>query len=130
VSELLVVILGFAGGILAGLFGVGGGILFVPTLVLVLGLTQVHAEATSLLAILPTVLVGAWRQSRHGNVDWRTALLIGLGSVVGVEGGVQIAKALPEGTLRRLFAVFMLLVAASIAWRALRPESTYPSDDD
>ena len=129
-SELLVVILGFAGGILAGLFGVGGGILFVPTLVLVLGLTQVHAEATSLLAILPTVLVGAWRQSRHGNVDWRTALLIGLGSVVGVEGGVQIAKALPEGTLRRLFAVFMLLVAASIAWRALRPESTYPSDDD
>jgi len=124
VSELLVVILGFAGGILAGLFGVGGGILFVPTLVLVLGLTQVHAEATSLLAILPTV------QSRHGNVDWRTALLIGLGSVVGVEGGVQIAKALPEGTLRRLFAVFMLLVAASIAWRALRPESTYPSSDD
>jgi len=130
VSELLVVILGFAGGILAGLFGVGGGILFVPTLVLVLGLTQVHAEATSLLAILPTVVVGAWRQSRHGNVDRRTALLIGLGSVVGVEGGVQIAKALPEGTLRRLFAVFMLLVAASIAWRALRPESTYPSDDD
>jgi uncharacterized membrane protein YfcA len=130
VSELLVVILGFAGGVLAGLFGVGGGILFVPTLVLVLGLTQVHAEATSLLAILPTVMVGAWRQSRHGNVDRRTALLIGLGSVVGVEGGVQIAKALPEGTLRRLFAVFMLLVAASIAWRALRPESTYPSDDD
>jgi uncharacterized membrane protein YfcA len=130
VSELLVVILGFAGGVLAGLFGVGGGILFVPTLVLVLGLTQVHAEATSLLAILPTVVVGAWRQSRHGNVDWRAALLIGLGSVVGVEGGVQIARALPEDTLRRLFAVFMLLVAASIAWRALRPESTYPSGDD
>jgi len=130
VSEVLVVILGFAGGILAGLFGVGGGILFVPTLVLVLGLTQVHAEATSLLAILPTVLVGAWRQSRHGNVDWRAALLVGLGSVVGVEGGVQIAKALPESTLRRLFAIFMLVVAASIAWRALRPESSYPSNDD
>jgi uncharacterized protein len=130
VSELLVVILGFAGGVLAGLFGVGGGILFVPTLVLILGLTQVHAEATSLLAILPTVLVGAWRQHRHGNVAWRAALLVGLGSVVGVEGGVQIAKALPESTLRRLFAIFMLLVAASVALRALRPESTYPSDDD
>jgi uncharacterized protein len=130
VSELLVVILGFAGGVLAGLFGVGGGILFVPTLVLVLGLTQVHAEATSLLAILPTVLVGAWRQSRHGNVDWRAALLVGLGSVVGVEGGVQIAKALPESALRRLFAIFMLVVAASIAWHALRPESSYPSSDD
>jgi pilus assembly protein CpaF len=69
-------------------------------------------------------------QSRHGNVDWWAALLVGLGSVFGVEGGVQIAKALPESTLRRLFAIFMLLVAASIAWRALRPESAYPSSDD
>ena len=54
-------LLGVAAGLLAGLFGVGGGILFVPTLALVLGLTQVHAEATSLLAILPTALVGSWR---------------------------------------------------------------------
>jgi uncharacterized membrane protein YfcA len=128
--EILAVILGFVGGVLAGLFGVGGGILFVPTLVLVLGLTQVHAEATSLLAILPTVLVGAWRQHRHGNVEWRAALLVGLGSVAGVEGGVQVAKALPEEILRRLFAVFMLFVAANLAWRAFRPKPAYPSDDD
>jgi uncharacterized membrane protein YfcA len=128
--EILAVILGFVGGVLAGLFGVGGGILFVPTLVLVLGLTQVHAEATSLLAILPTALVGAWRQHRHGNVEWRAALLVGLGSVAGVEGGVQVAKALPEEILRRLFAVFMLFVAANLAWRAFRPKPAYPSDDD
>jgi uncharacterized membrane protein YfcA len=127
--EILAVVLGFVGGVLAGLFGVGGGILFVPTLVLVLGLTQVHAEATSLLAILPTVLVGAWRQERHGNVDWRAALLVGLGSVAGVEGGVQAAKALPEDILRRLFAVFMLVVAANLAWRAFRPKPAYSSDD-
>ena len=128
--EILAVILGLVGGVLAGLFGVGGGILFVPTLVLVLGLTQVHAEATSLLAILPTVLVGAWRQHRHGNVEWRAALLVGLGSVAGVEGGVQAAKALPEDILRRLFAVFMLFVAANLAWRAFRPKPAYPSEDD
>jgi uncharacterized protein len=128
--EILAVILGLVGGVLAGLFGVGGGILFVPTLVLVLGLTQVHAEATSLLAILPTVVVGAWRQHRHGNVDWRAALLVGLGSVAGVEGGVQAAKALPEDILRRLFAVFMLFVAANLAWRAFRPKPAYPSEDD
>jgi uncharacterized membrane protein YfcA len=127
--EILAAILGFAGGVLAGLFGVGGGILFVPTLVLVLGLTQVHAEATSLLAILPTVVAGAWRQHRYGNVDWRAALLVGLGSIAGVEGGVQAAKSLPEETLRRLFAVFTLVVAANLAWRALR-KPTYPSDDD
>jgi len=128
--EILAAVLGFVGGVLAGLFGVGGGILFVPTLVLVLGLTQVHAEATSLLAILPTVIVGTWRQRRHGNVDLRAGLLVGIGSIAGVEGGVQIAKALPEDTLRRLFAVLMLLVAASLAWRAFHQKPPYASRDE
>jgi uncharacterized protein len=128
--EVVAAILGLVGGVLAGLFGVGGGILFVPTLVLVLGLTQVHAEATSLLAILPTVIVGTWRQRRHGNVDLRAGLLVGIGSIAGVEGGVLIAKALPEETLRRLFAVLMFLVAASLAWRALRPKPAYASRDE
>jgi uncharacterized protein len=128
--EILAAILGFVGGVLAGLFGVGGGILFVPALVLVLGLTQVHAEATSLLAILPTVIAGAWRQHRYGNVDWRAALIVGLGSIAGVEGGVQLAKALPEDVLRRLFAVFTLFVAANLAWRAFRTKPSYPSEGD
>jgi len=128
--EILAAVLGFVGGVLAGLFGVGGGILFVPTLVLVLGLTQVHAEATSLLAILPTVIVGTWRQRRHGNVDLRAGLLVGIGSIAGVEGGVQIAKALPEDTLRRLFAVLMFLVAASLAWRAFHQKPPYASRDE
>jgi uncharacterized membrane protein YfcA len=120
---VLALALGFAAGVLAGLFGVGGGVMFVPTLVLVLGLTQVHAEATSLLAIIPTVLVGAWRQRTHGNVYWRPALIVGIGSIAGAEGGVQIAHALPEDLLRRLFAVLMLVVAANLAWRTLRPRS-------
>jgi uncharacterized membrane protein YfcA len=102
----------------------------VPTLVLVLGLGQVHAEATSLLAILPAVVAGAWQQQRYGNVDWRAALLLGLGSIAGVAGGVELAKALPEDVLRRLFAVFMLAVAATLAWRAVRMKPAYPSADD
>jgi uncharacterized membrane protein YfcA len=110
--------LGLAAGVLSGLFGVGGGILFVPTLTLVLGLTQIHAEASSLLAILPPVVVGTWRQQRYGNVRWRPALILGLSAVAGVEGGVQIAEHLPEDVLRRLFAVLMLVVAAQVAWRA------------
>jgi uncharacterized membrane protein YfcA len=121
--EAVALLLGFAAGVLAGLFGVGGGILFVPTLVLVLGLTQVHAEATSLLAIIPTVLVGAWRQRAHGNLRWRPAVVIGIGAILGAEGGVQIARALPEDVLRRLFAVLMLVVAANLAWRTLRRAS-------
>ena len=112
--------LGLAGGVLAGLFGVGGGILFVPTLTLVLGLTQIHAEASSLLAILPTVVAGTWQQRRYGNVHWRPALILGVAAIAGVEGGVQLAESLPESTLRRLFGVLTVLVAAQVAWRARR----------
>ena len=120
---LLAAAIGLFAGVLAGLFGVGGGILFVPTLTLVLGLTQLHAEATSLLAILPTSIAGAWRQGRYGNVRWRPALILGLAAVAGVDGGVQIAEALPEHVLRRLFGVLMLAVAVQLAWRALRRPS-------
>ena len=120
---LLAAAIGLFAGVLAGLFGVGGGILFVPTLTLVLGLTQLHAEATSLLAILPTSIAGAWRQGRYGNVRWRPALILGVAAVAGVEGGVQLAEALPEHVLRRLFGVLMLAVAAQLAWRALRRPS-------
>ena len=116
-------LVGLFTGVLAGLFGVGGGILFVPTLTLVLGLTQLHAEASSLLAILPTAAAGALRQRRYGNVRWRASLVLGLAAVAGVEGGVQIAEALPEHVLRRLFGVLMLAVAAQLAWRALRKPS-------
>ena len=123
---LLAGAIGLVAGVLAGLFGVGGGILFVPTLTLVLGLTQIHAEASSLLAILPTAVAGAWRQRRYGNVRWRPALILGLSAVIGVEAGVQIAEALPEHALRRLFGVLMLAVAAQLAWRTLR-KPPYPS---
>jgi uncharacterized protein len=112
--------LGLVAGVLSGLFGVGGGILFVPTLTLVLGLTQIHAEASSLLAIIPTAVIGALRQQRYGNVRWRPALVMGLSAVAGVEGGVLLAQALPEHALRRLFGVLMIGVAVHVAWRANR----------
>jgi uncharacterized protein len=117
VTYALAVVLGVAAGMLSGLFGVGGGILFVPTLT-ALGLTQLHAEASSLLAIIPTVLVGVWRQQQHGNVRWRSALVIGVASIGAAVGGVQVAESLPEATLRKLFAVLLLLTAGQIAWRA------------
>jgi hypothetical protein len=116
----LVIAIGVLGGVLAGLFGVGGGVLFVPTLVFVLGLTQLHAEASSLLAILPTAVVGTWRQTRYGNVDLRVATIIGLASIVGVQGGALVAESLPESILRRLFGVLLLLTAVQVAWRARR----------
>ena len=116
----LVAFLGLVAGVFAGLFGVGGGILFVPTLTLGLGLTQLHAEATSLLAIVPTAVAGAIQQYRYGNVRWRAAALIGISAIAGIEVGAQVAESLPENVLQRLFAVLLLVVAAQIAWRALK----------
>jgi uncharacterized membrane protein YfcA len=124
-SIVLALSLGLVAGVLAGLYGVGGGILFVPTLV-ALGLGQLEAQATSLLAILPTVLVGAWNQRRYGNLRVRTALVLGVASVVGVEVGARIAIALPDTTLRRLFGLFLIAVAAQLSWRAYRAGSRYP----
>ena len=118
-TDLLAVGLGLVAGVVSGLLGVGGGLLFVPTL-LALGLSQRSAEATSLLAILPTVAAGAWTQQRYGNVRWRPALVVGVASIGGVVGGVLLAEALPEVALRRLFAVLLLLVAGQITVRALK----------
>ena len=118
-TDLLAVGLGLLAGVISGLLGVGGGLLFVPTL-LALGLSQRSAEATSLLAILPTVAAGAWTQQRYGNVRWRPALVIGVASIGGVIGGVLVAEALPEVALRRLFAILLLAVAAQITFRALK----------
>jgi uncharacterized membrane protein YfcA len=123
---LLAIGLGLLAGVLAGLFGVGGGILFVPTLTLGLGLTQLHAEATSLLAIIPTVAAGTWRQQRYGNVRWRPAIVIGLAAIAGVEGGVVVAEHLPEAVLERLFGALMVAVAVQVAWRAWRRGSPPP----
>jgi uncharacterized membrane protein YfcA len=117
---VLVGVVGLVAGVLAGMFGVGGGILFVPTLALGLGLTQLHAEATSLLAIIPTAVVGTWRQTRYGNVALRAAATIGIASIVGVQAGVLVAESLPEHLLRKLFGVLLVLSAAQIAWRARR----------
>jgi uncharacterized protein len=122
VTYVLAIALGLVAGVLAGMFGVGGGLLFVPTLI-VLGLNQHEAIGTSLLAILPTVLVGTWRQSRYGNVRWRAAAVVGVAAAITAQGGVALAEALPAPTLRRLFAALLVLVAAQIAWRARRSES-------
>jgi uncharacterized membrane protein YfcA len=112
----LALVLGFAAGVLSGMFGVGGGILFVPTLSLVVGLSHLEAQATSLAAIIPVAAVGAWRQHQYGNVRWRAALSVGLASGIGVAGGVILADQLSDDTLRRLFAGLLVVIAARMAW--------------
>jgi uncharacterized membrane protein YfcA len=109
------VTIGVCAGIVAGLLGVGGGVLFVPGLVIFLGLGQHQAEATSLLAIIPVALVGTLKQDGYGNVRRHDALLMGVLSIVGAAAGVVLANALSGTALRVGFALFMVLVAIQLA---------------
>ena len=111
------IIIGLLAGVLSGLLGVGGGILFVPALTLALSLSQIKAEATSLLAIIPVALVGAARQYRYGNLRIRDAVVLGALSAAGVLVGVALANVLPERLLKFGFAALMLVIAAQFLRR-------------
>jgi len=116
----LAIIIGVAAGVLSGLFGIGGGVLLVPALALVLGLDQVEAEATSLLAIVPVAAVGARRQRSYGNLDIRAGLTIGAFAAVAAVAGVALVNVLPVELIRYAFAVLMLYVAWRMATSALK----------
>ena len=118
-SIAALVLVGLLAGVIAGLLGVGGGIVFIPGLVLVLGVSQHVAEGTSLLAILPVVIVGAANQRRYGNVRQRDALLVGILSLGGAAGGVALANALSGKALQIAFAALMLLIAVHLLRRSL-----------
>ena len=111
---------GLAAGVVSGLFGVGGGVVFVPALVYIYDASQVSAEATSLLAIIPVALVGAWRQHGYGNVRVREGVVMGVLAGAGAFGGVALANVLPERTLEIAFAGLMVIVALQLARDALR----------
>jgi len=113
-------LIGLLAGIVAGMLGVGGGVLFVPALTIGLGLGQVEAEATSLLAVVPVALVGAWRQERYGNVALKEAAVIGTLSGLGVLSGVVLANALPTRVLKIAFAALLLLNAYQLGRRAIK----------
>jgi uncharacterized membrane protein YfcA len=122
-NELLAIVIGFAAGAVGGLMGVGGGILFVPALTLLLDEGQLRAESTSLLAIIPVAIVGAWRQHRYGNVRLRDGLVIGALSPLGVLGGAVVSNAVSERALEIGFAGLILFVAAQLVRRALAGSS-------
>jgi uncharacterized membrane protein YfcA len=122
VRVLLAAVFGYAAGVVSGLLGVGGGTLFVPGLIYVLGLGHVDAEATSLLAMVPMSLLGAWRQHRYGNLDVRTSITMGVLAVPGALLGVVLANALPVRVLEIGFALLLLYVAQRLARRGLARE--------
>jgi uncharacterized protein len=109
---------GLAAGMAGGLLGVGGGVIFVPALVLFADQSQLDAEATSLVAIVLVSLVGTWRQRGYGNVRLRDGLLVGALSPLGVLLGVALANAVSERVLELSFAGVQLLFAWQLAKKA------------
>ncbi|MFL5908171.1 MAG: TSUP family transporter [Solirubrobacterales bacterium] len=120
-SEIAAALMGFLGGMLGGLLGVGGGVIFVPALTIFMDETQVRAEATSLLAIVPVAMVAVWRQRGYGNVRVRDGLVIGALSPLGVGIGVVIANTVSQRALELIFAGLALVIASQLVIRALRP---------
>jgi len=106
--------IGFLAGGVAGMFGVGGGVVFVPCLVLLLGLDQVDAEATSLLAIVPVAIVGAYRQNAYGNLRLRDGLVVGALAVPFAAVGVVIVNVVPERAIELAFAALLVYVAVGL----------------
>jgi uncharacterized membrane protein YfcA len=117
-SILLAAAVGALAGALSGLFGVGGGILIVPGLVLLLGMGQRRAHATSLAAIVPVAAAGAAGYAVSGSVDWPVAGLLTVGGVLGAVAGTHALGRIPERGLRVIFALFMLAAAAALPFEA------------
>jgi uncharacterized protein len=116
------VLVGVLAGVAAGMLGIGGGALFVPALALVLGLSHLEAEATSLLAIVPVAVVGVVRQRAYGNVRAGDAVALGVLGAGGAALGVVVANSVPERALEVAFGLLLLFVASQLMRRALRPD--------
>ena len=116
-NNVLFVVIGLAAGVLAGMFGIGGGILVVPALILLMKFTPQMATGTSLAIFLfPIGLFGAWEYYKEGNVRFVAAMLLAVGVLLGSPFGARLAQSVSPLTLRRSFAVFLVLVAARMWW--------------
>jgi uncharacterized protein len=112
---ILYILIGVAAGVLSGLFGIGGGVVIVPALLLVAGMSPLTATGTSLGALLlPVGALGAWEYYRKGQLDMRVAMLLALGLFVGAFFGARVAQLLTPVQLKRAFAVFLVLVAIRV----------------
>jgi len=111
---MVTALIGIIGGFLGGLFGVGGGIIFVPLLMLLKGFDIHRAVGTSLLIIIFTALSGALFHGKAGMVDWKVAVILGVFSVLGVWFGAKLSLKLDAVMLQRVFAVFLILIAVKL----------------
>lgn len=119
-TVVALILVGLAAGALGATLGVGGGIVYVPALVALFSFAQHEAQGTSLAVIVPSTIIAAYVHAKAGRVDWKTALLLGMGGIIGGMLGANIALALEAPVLKRMFAVFLVLVALRMLGKTRR----------
>lgn len=119
-QDAVAVVGGFAAGFLSGTIGIGGGLLFVPTMTIGFGASQAVAQGTSLVAIVPTAIVGGVTHIRERNVLVQAALWMGGGGVLGAVIGAFVAVEAPGQLLARLWGAFLVFSAVRLGWQAFR----------
>lgn len=130
VEILSLIAVGLIAGAIAAALGLGGGIIFVPSLVVLFGLEQHVAQGTSLAVIFPTAIVATIAHAKMGSVRMAIAVPIGLAGIVGAIIGARVALQLDADLLRRMFGVFLILLALRMAWRAWKiTDQSEPSPD-
>lgn len=112
---LMVILIGIAAGMLSGLVGIGGGLIIVPALVYFLGFSQHTAQGTSLgLILLPVGILGVLQYYKHGDVDIKVVCILAVGFLIGSYFGSKVALNLPQATVKKIFAVLMIIIAAKM----------------
>lgn len=125
-TVVVLIVVGLLAGTMAAALGVGGGIIFVPALVVILDFSQHEAQGTSLAVIIPTAIIATIIHARNGRVDWRLVVPVSLGGIVGALAGAGLAITLDGAVLQRMFAGLLLILAARMMLRARRLATAVP----
>ena len=110
-SFIILLVIGLAAGILGGFAGVGGGVIVIPALIFALGMTQFEAQGTSLAMMIPPIgIMAAYNYYQDGHVNWRYALVLAIFFVIGGYIGSKLVLNIPQGTVKKGFAIFIILI--------------------
>lgn len=112
---VILLLIGLAAGMLGGMVGIGGGIIIVPALVYFLGMSQMNAQGTSLaMILLPVGILGVIEYHKQGYIDYKVVLILAAGFVIGNLFGSRISLSLPQETVKKFFAIMMILIAVKM----------------
>ena len=112
---LILIVIGIITGIMAGLLGIGGAIIMIPSLVFLLGISQQTAQGTSLAVMLPPIgIIAAYNYYKAGQVNIRFAIILAVFFIVGSYFGSKLALNIPQHILKKIFGILLLLVAAKM----------------